>query len=559
MHCLTVSLILLSVISLSLRSHAAEADEAMKPVAGHSMTEADFRRRDRPGEGAVHDESQVLIPSLRGCIVVRETARGLSLQSRSTGGVEADGFSPAESGALKVAATPFLGRPVSLDSLDDLSAKLEKALMRNGARMVRASFPDQEITGGVVVITLVPAVAGEVKVHGSPAFGQDFIRESFRARKGDPVSRDQVMEDLDWLNENPLRRVRATFGNGAGEADIDLALHVDADKPWRVYGGVDNTLSDRLGDERWFLGFQHGDLFHLDHRITAQLTAGLDYDALHGASVSYEMPLPWRHLLELSASVSESNSELSGATGLIDQNGTFQRYAAKYRIPLSAWNGWRQEWYAGASLRLHAYDFGTSSRDIQFFQIESGWQAQKQDARGATLLNAKLRWNPGWLSSGDADFTALGADGADSLIALLDVERSLLLGKSGSLTARLDAQWSSNAVLSADQFASAINGRVRGFDEIEGYGDSGASLTLEYQSPVLRLPSAGGLRGVVFVDSAVAKEQESGDKTELHSAGIGFRWQWRDLTAVCDLGFPLHAPDGVEEDPRLRFSIVARW
>ncbi len=554
-----VALCLVSLLASASLSPAVEGEDAAKPVADRVPVTAEFRRQEKPQDGTVSDESQILIPALRGCIIVKETARGLALQSRFAGGVKADGFSPEESASLESASAAFIGKPVSLALLDQLSDRIESALEKRGGNMVRASFPDQEITSGTVVILVKPAVVGNVTVHGKPAFGQDFIRENFRARAGDPLSKAAITEDINWLNENPLRRVRATFGAGSGEADIDLALHVQADKTWRVYSGVDNSLSDRLGDERWFLGYQHGDLFHLDHRLTAQYTAGFDFDALRGASLSYEIPLPGRHLLEFSTSISESASEQTGGTGLVNQNGTFQRYAMKYRTPLPSWHGWIPEWHAGASFRDQLYDIPDSTSSVHFFQLESGWRAQRPDSKGTTTVGARLQWTPGWLSSSDEVFQDLGADGADSLILLLNLERSLTLGKAGSLTAKLDAQWSSAALLSADQFAPAIWGRVRGFDEVTGYGDNAASLTMEYQSPLLRTPKAGSLRGIAFLDSALVDNQSTGEDTELVSAGVGFRWLWKNLTASCDLAIPIHANDGIDTDPRLRFSVTSRW
>ena len=139
------------------------------------------------------------------------------------------------------------------------------------------------------------------------------------------------------------------------------------------------------------------------------------------------------------------------------------------------------------------------------------------------------------------------------------MERTLTLGNAGTLAGHLEGQWTSNALLAADQFAPAISGRVRGFDEIAGFGDTGASLGIEYQSPVIRAVRPGSLRGIAFLDSAIVRDRSTGENAELLSTGAGFRWQWRDLTASCDLGIPLNAPDGTDDSARLRLAVTTRW
>jgi hemolysin activation/secretion protein len=127
------------------------------------------------------------------------------------------------------------------------------------------------------------------------------------------------------------------------------------------------------------------------------------------------------------------------------------------------------------------------------------------------------------------------------------------------LSARLDAQWSDHALLAADQFGPAIFGRIRGFDEISGYGDNGASLSLEWMSPWLKAGKVGSIRGLTFCDGAVVHERSTRQDARLLSTGIGARWQWKMVSVQCDLGVPLSAPRGIETDPRARFSMTVRW
>jgi hemolysin activation/secretion protein len=436
--------------------------------------------------------------------------------------------------------------------------------------MMRAAFPPQEITGGIVVMVIHPAVLGQVTLRGEPAFGADFIAKTIRTEPGDQIERDRISADLDWLNENPLRTARAVFSPSTKDGMLDLAIQVDATKPWRVYSGFDNSLSDRLGDWRWYVGAQHGDLWHLDHRLTAQITAGFDAEALRGGSLTYEIPLPWRHLLEFGVNYSESQSARNSGSTLVDQSGQFQRYSLAYIVPLPSWQSWQFKWRSGLTFRDQVYLLdatgpggATAQRQLGWHgvQFETGLAAEEQDRLGTTRAQVKLLWSPGWepLTASDADFRALGARDADSWIAEVSLSRTLQMKRAGLLSARLDAQWSDQALLAADQFGPAIFGRIRGFDEITGYGDNGAALSLEWMSPWFKPGKFGAIRALTFCDGAVVHERATQQDASLLSTGIGARWQWKMVSVQCDLGVPLSAPRGIEKDPRARFSMTVRW
>ena len=550
-------------------AHAIGAEEALKLATRQEVPEQAQVKKTKTTEGEVQDETQELIPVLSGCVITSSAEHGLALQAGASSKVIADGFDEASTHEIEKLISAYLSKPVTLHSLDVMAEQIEHSLESRQQVMMRASFPPQEITGGVVVILVQPAIVGRVSVRGEPSFGLNFIRDNFRARSGQEVTRDSISADLDWMNQNSLRQSRITFVNGKDASEIDLAIQVSALRPWRVYGGVDNSLSERLGDLRWFLGMQQGDLWHLDHRITAQFTAGFDYEALHGASLIYEIPLPWRHLIQFSASLSASSSARNSGNSLVDQSGEFQRYSVMYMVPLRT-HGWSHEWRTGVTFRDQVYQLnatgpGGSSinrqRGWHGLQLETGWTAQKQDKLGQTRVNLTLQWNPGWegASASEADFRSLGATAAHAWIMTADVSRTLTLGHFGMISARLNGQWSDHALLAADQFAPAIFGRVRGFDEITGYGDNGATLNLEWLSRWVQVPKAGAVRAVTFLDSATVQERTTQSDLTLVSTGFGLRWQWHGLNGTCDLGIPLQSPEGVEKTPRLRFSIVARW
>ena len=535
------------------------AEDASRPVP---LTESPSSERPTREESAevVADKDQILVPSLLGLAIGRTSESALKLQKKLNPAVVTDGFSEADATTISKIATGAMGQPVSLRSLDSLSTKLETAFRSSGRAFVKVSFPPQEITSGVIAIVICPARAGSILVAGKPSFGMRFAANAFRTVPGKELSGDVVMEDLDWINLNPLRRASISYRDGLAPDSIDLKLRLRADKPWRAYTGIDNQLSDNLGDERIFLGFQYGDLFSLDHRVTAQYTSSLDSTSLVGISGIYQVPLPVRHLIDASLGYTESESDSEGP---IDQSGQFSRTALVYRVPLPRWKSISQEWRAGIEFRANDYLFtNNTSEKVRFFNFEVGRKGRRNDSLGYTSMDASLVYSPGQgiLGSNDADFIALGADGAESLIAKLELERTLKLSKNAMLLGRCRSQWADSNLLSSDQISAGGFGLVRGFDESVGYASTGIVTTVELQSRNFHTPKFGNYQAVTFFDAAFLNRDQAGDIGQLTSTGVGLRWRYAEhLSARLDLAIPVDCPEQENSDPMLHFSVSTTW
>lgn len=538
------------------------ADDASRPTPPPNARPSDRAIRDDASTtGAVKaGQDQILLPTLKGLAIAGTSQVALDLQKKSAAGVSLEGFTEKESAMILKIAGAVIGRPVSLRSLDRLSTQLEVAFRSLGRPFMQVSFPEQEITSGVIAVMICPARAGQVLMAGNPSFGQKFIASSFRIQPGQEISSADILEDLNWINENPLRRATISYRDGESPEILDLTLRIRSPKPWRAYAGIDNQLSQSLGNERIFLGYQYGDLLSQDHRITAQYTSALDPKKLQGFSAVYEIPLPIRHLLEISLGYTASESDTAGP---LDQSGRFSRVAIGYRVPLPRWHDVTQEWRMGMEFSKNDYQLSNRAfRNVNIFQIASGWKGRLLDSFGMTRLDASLVYTPGQgiLGSTDKDYIALGADGAESLIWKMEMERTLKLGDVGFLVGRVQGQWVDSTLLSSDQISAGGVYRVRGFDEAVGYASKGLVGNLEWQSKNFPTPRFGDFQAITFIDGAVLSRDAAGDPGELASVGVGLRWHLEErLTAKLDLGIPIHHPSSLSGDPMLYFSVSTNW
>ena len=551
--------VLCALLPLPVFGYSAEDAARPVPLTENQSAERPLRE-DTATAGAVEPgKDQILLPALKGVTIARTTAAALRMQAAKDQGMVLDGFSADEQQVMSRLVTPALGQPVSLLSLEKLTASIEAAFRARGWPFVKVSYPEQEITSGVIAILIGQARTGKVLLAGKPSFGLKFTADAFRTRPGRPLDPEVVIDDLEWINRNPLRRASISYRDGTGDA-LDLTLKVRAKRPWCAYAGIDNQLSEDLGDERLFLGLQYGDFLALDHRVTAQFTSSLGSKDLLGLSGIYEVPLPIRHLFSLSLGYTESETD---SLGPIDQSGQFSRLGMKYRVPLPRWQGLGHEWRVGIESRNNDYLFSDgSSSDVRFFQWETGWDGRIRDRFGATHMDVELLFSPGQgvLGSEDEDFIALGAEGADSWIARIELERAHKLTRELTLVGRGQAQWADSKLLSSDQISAGGVSRVRGFDETLGYSSNGFVATLELQSRFFMSPKAGSFQGIAFVDAAALNREELRDVGQLASAGLGLRWRYEEhLSAKLDYGIPIDFPEDESGDPLLHFSLGVTW
>jgi hemolysin activation/secretion protein len=171
---------------------------------------------------------------------------------------------------------------------------------------------------------------------------------------------------------------------------------------------------------------------------------------------------------------------------------------------------------------------------------------------------------PGAANGQESDFNAArpspnGGDGASSRYTIVRFGASIVNAFESNWQVRVafNAQYTSDALVSSEQFGIAGATAVRGFLEREIVRDTGYFINLELYSPNLagKLVSGGGnMRGLLFYDIARAANNplsgEARQQSRIASIGAGFRWNIQrnfnmrfDLARVMDEGGSKKAGD----------------
>ncbi|MFM7181831.1 MAG: ShlB/FhaC/HecB family hemolysin secretion/activation protein [Verrucomicrobiales bacterium] len=552
----------------------ARGNDILEQLSPERPSNQEPRRQSSPSgqsgsEGSV-EENAPLLESLKGIVIATE--KELASAVGVTAKVVVAGLRQSAAGPMARLGEPRIGRPATLHDLKTLQAAMEEWLHAHGSPLSDVYLPPQEISSGIVTYAVRERLVGQVTMKGTPAFGKEYILREFRPRPGQELNSRKVLEDLQWLNQNPFRRVDLLYTDGEKPELSKLQLQVNEQTPWRVYSGYNNYSNERTGDHRIFAGFQLGNLWNAEHQLYFQALSSLDTSELGALSASYVAPLPWRHLLEVSGVTSRSSINLPSE---LELSGDTWRVAAKYRVPLPPAAQLRHEWNFGAEFQENSYDVQADDGRSRgggttIFNLRTGYELHHGDRLGATALEIDFTYSPGIFGADDADYDIVrkGAR-AEYWLVGFEAERHWWLPLDSSLYMKAAGQYADQPLLATERYSPTGGYEVRGYDENVLLADSALRLTMEWRSQGFRTPlgklfetGRDRLQFIGFWDYAILDNDTITAPGPLQSVGFGLRYQaGRNLTVKADLGFPLEevATTRDEESARLHLSMMASF
>lgn len=502
--------------------------------------------------------SLAALPVLRG-LVFLPTHAALQPEGRALAGVQVEGLPALDTEAFRRLAAGWLGRPVSVAGLKELTRAVVQYCREHDRPVVDVIVPEQNIQTGTVQILVLEGRVGRVRVEGNRWFSSAVIAGAVRQRAGEAVSGQTVREDLAWLNQNPFRQVDLLFVRGENPGETDLLLRTQDRRPWRFYTGYEDSGNALTGFDRVQAGFNWGNALGLGQQASYQVSAspgGREFVAHAG---SYVVPLSaWQHTLTVFGCYAESRPKLAG--GDFSLHGRTWQASARYRVPLPASGALSHDLTAGFDFKRSNNNLAFGGMDVfaQANDVVQGiltYTASRPDRLGATSGQLTLAFSPGGFSSGNhtTDFQAARALArADYGYARLELMRRTTLPAGWVWLVRGTAQLASANLLGSEQLGLGGNGGLRGYEEREANGDDGFMIVNELHGPPVRLARALGLKGddrldpLVFFDYGVVgahrRLPDEAVRYELASAGVGLRYTFGPVLSIrADYGWQLKA------------------
>jgi hemolysin activation/secretion protein len=435
------------------------------------------------------------------------------------------------------------GSERSISELNQLALRVQNAYRDAGYGGVVAYIPEQEISGGSVVLRVVEGKLANVRVTGNVHFNTSNVRAGLpNLREGTtPVVRS-IDRDIQLTNENPAKEVKVTLTAGARPGEIDADVGVTDSRPLQFLLGYNNTGQRITGRHRVSIGVQHSNLFGRDHIGTLQYQTSPEKPGqVRIYSAGYRIPL---YSQAASFDAFLAHSDVSSATTFtpagplafagkgtvvgLRANRNLDRIG-EYDHRATLGLDWRDYENECSIAGLGPLACGSAGVSVNAVPVSIAYTGQKQGPRTSWGVNASLSVNLG--GSGVSTFEA-ARPGAKRryVISRFSGFGELPLAAGFAVLGKLDIQYTPYALISGEKLGLGGASNVRGYAERELAGDSGFVARLEALAPPTELMAGLRWRPYVFVDHGRVsnhKDMPCRNITEtsckLAGAGIGAR------------------------------------
>jgi len=443
--------------------------------------------------------------------------------------------------------------------------------------VVDVYIPQQDITGGNLVVVVDTSHLGAVKIEGNGWLSDAMLQGEIGLAKGAEIDSEALERDMVWLNKSPFHHIEPVLTPGAQEGETDLLLKTQDRIPFRPYMGFDNSGNDATSPNRIRAGFALGDLPTYNSLLNYEYAQAPEYHTFWSHSLNYSLALPSRDTLFAGASYSRSQANL----GDFNSGGTNIQTQLGYKLDLRPNNpvkGLIHDVSAGIEYKSLGSNLQFGGAQVyqsrpEVNQLFTDYNALLPDSYGSALFNLKMVASPGGISSHNTDENFdLAREGASAsyMYAQGRLERTITLPQGFSFKARGAGQLASTNLLGSEQIVITDHDNVRGYDEDALVSDEGYRLNLELFTPEAhpaQMFGAGNisdaLQGLAFLDHGYGTAKfikVDSDKGEyVTSAGVGVRYHINsNFYAQADYGVPLKKLHG-NDDPHAYFSLVIAY
>lgn len=457
---------------------------------------------------------------------------------------------------LERAVYPFLGPGRTTEDVEQARTALEKAYKDSGYQTVGVNVPVQDGAFGIIILEVVEASVGRLRVKGSRYFDIEKIkRKAPSLAEGKVPNFNDVTRDIIALNKLADRRVTPELRPGVEPGTVDIDLNVEDKLPLHGSLELNNRYSADTSELRLNGALSYGNLWQLGH------TLGLNFqiapEKLEDAKVFsayYLMPVTDTWSLMLQGTKQDSNVSTLGGAAVA---GRGQVFGMRALVSLPSTSTFYQSLSLGLDYKHFDEDVVTAGGEptttpITYYPFSIGYSASWTGKKSETNLNTSFNFNPRGLGSDREEFDKKRYNSTGSYLYLRgDLDHTYHLANDFQVYAKVQGQASSAPLINSEQFAGGGLSTVRGYLESTALGDNGVFGTLELRSPSLlkasgkdkKTPSSEW-RVYGFVDAGhltlndpLPEQQGSFD---LISVGIGSHLRmWDHFNGSFDLGVPL--------------------
>ncbi len=530
-------------------------------------------------------EKRVILSSVKGLIISSEGDRPGSYVLKTTKGVQIyrvmQGIPLKKREALQKDLEKFVvGKALTIDKIEDIKKRVSQFYQKNGHALVVVNIPEQDMSDGVVVVTVLEARLGKVTVTGNKYFSTEWYMKNLTLEEDQTIETKVLDGDVAYINDSPWRKASAVYKAGAKYGTTDVELYVRDERPARLFVGVDNTGFKVTNYNRLFFGFNLGNFLNYDQNLAFQYTAAPDFQKFQSYSVYYSAPLPWRDEITLFGGYSSIDVDREDFLPTSHNKGSDWQTSLRYGIFIPPSGNFFQKAKVGIDVKQTNNDLTVaninyiSNSFASVAQIMGAYEASYSFKKHALDFVGEAYVQP-------CDFGKTMSETNYSKLRPHAVNQYLYVRMNGSyvwsdpksgmmMTIKARAQLSSGALIPLETLGIGGINSVRGYVERVVNVDNGAVFNFEFRTPNVS-PSRNKINdnfaAVVFLDLGAGGILKSlpGQPSSYFLAGVGPGLRYDISSALrtrFDVGFRLtDVPfaSSTKGEGQFYFSVIASY
>ncbi|CAH0990304.1 hypothetical protein SIN8267_00396 [Sinobacterium norvegicum] len=461
-------------------------------------------------------------------------------------------------------------RGLSYYDIEDVADQVTQFYRSNGLFLAKAYIPAQDVEKGVVKLTVIEGILGEVAVSGNKRYSAERLSRPFANQVGGLVNNKDIEESFYLLNDYPGLSLYGAFSAGSQPSETRLNINVREEQRWQLAIRGDNHGSKFTGNQRLFAIADIMNLTGQGDSLSIGYLKSVDPLNSDLGQLSYSYPI-WgtRTRLNLSADYNEFTVE-SEESDLYEIEGVNSSYVFGVSHKFIRSRSKNLTVTANATDKETQLDsLVTSAKGAQGDHAVGGELIIDGDLMGSSfpMLNmASVGFSYGSIQSEVAD----GRD-SDFYKFVLNTNSLFFLpiplsDKSSRLVIRSNSQYSESALPAYEQASLGGGGAVRAFTVSEFSADSSAYLATELFFDVpdftnftiyddTRLSDVFELG--LFMEAAYGNQNSYTDSfsdswAKMGGYGLMFKFQYKDYfnsqISVSKPGFIDSSIEGIGDD-----------
>lgn len=456
---------------------------------------------------------------------------------------QVDGNTLLPTATVERLLAPYSGKNRDFGDVQKALEALQQAYQESGYSTAQVVLPEQELNQGVVRLTVIEARIREVQVEGNRFFDKANVRNALPSlREGQAPQTPAVAAELRLANENPAKQTTVQLRSTGKEGEIDALVKIADERPWKIGLALDNTGTESTGIYRLGIGLQHANIANRDHVLNLQyLTSPDNPDSVSVYGIGYHVPLySLKDSFDVFAGYSNVNSGV--VQNLFTVSGKGSIFGLRYNQNLRKLGDYEHKLVYGLDYRAYenlALPIGGGASilpDITVHPLSLTYAGQWEKTGLLSSFYLTAAHNlPGGQHGTQPDFTLSRADAnADYTLYRYGLTISQALPSDWQARAALNGQYTTDALVSGEQFGAGGANSVRGFLEREIADDTGHQGSLELYTP--DFGSRTGVLGaqsrfVLFYDFGQVRRNhpQPGEtvSTSIASVGAGLRFSYK--------------------------------